>query len=73
MKSKDKNKAYINNLVLEGKAPVAFYNSQIVDLTTNRENSNIIIKEKKLIPKYKQVSIPRPNSNKNISKIYDLF
>ena len=72
MKSKDKNKAYINDLVLEGKAPVAFYNSKIIDLTT-KENSNIISTEKKYIPKYQQVSIPRPNSNKIISKIYDLF
>ena len=70
MRSKQKNKDTINSLVVQGKLPLAFYNAAIVDVSSGGAN---LSKKKIYIPKYKQSGIPRANSNKCISKIYDLF
>ena len=58
----------VNDLVIKGIFPIAFYNSEILNIETSRE-----ITDNKFIPKYFQKNIPRANSNKCISKIYDFF
>ncbi len=69
MKKLEKQKE-VNKLVVEGKLPIAFFNSKIVSLEVSQKKQST---KRLLIPKYKQVDIPRANSNKLISKIYDLF
>ncbi len=69
MRKKDL-KNLIDYLAIKGKLPLAFYNSEIIEL----KKVSLKRKERKvLIPKYNQSSIPRANSNKSISKIYELF
>ncbi len=68
MNSNSSIKSKVNDLVLEGILPLAFYNSEVINLSENKA-----IKNDTLIPKYQQKNIPRANSNKCISKIYDLF
>jgi len=58
----------VNNLVIKGLFPLAFYNSEILNVEANRK-----VIDNKFIPKYSQRNIPRANSNKCISKIYDFF
>lgn len=58
----------VNNLVIKGLLPLAFYNSEILNIKTNRK-----VIDKKFITKYSQKNIPRADSNKCISKIYDFF
>jgi len=60
----------INNLVLKGKLPIAFFNSKIVNLD-NEIKTKVV--NKLFIPRYKQFSIPRAVSNTLISKIYEIF
>lgn len=69
MSPEQKNKQTINNLVLDGKLPLPFFNSIIIKL--RKEEG---LKKMKLpISKYKQIEIPRANSLKIVSKIYELF
>ncbi|WP_064966006.1 hypothetical protein [Tenacibaculum ovolyticum] len=66
-----KKKEEVNNLVINGHLPIAFFNSKIIDLSIIKEKNTY--KYSLFIDKYKQIDIPRPNSNKHISKIYDFF
>ena len=61
----------INKLVFRGMLPIAFYNSKIEIFTHSITEKHQI--EELLNTKYQQINIPRANSNKCISKPYDLF
>ena len=70
MRLKRKNKTKINKLVFQGKLPLAFYGSEIIELHPYDRRD---INEKKFIPKYGQLNIARAAPNKCISKVYGLF
>lgn len=60
----------INKLVLNGLAPVAFYNSYVKEF--NNEANKELNDLKKLNKKYKQIELPRGVSDLTISKVYEL-
>ncbi|AQX12495.1 hypothetical protein BAX94_01875 [Elizabethkingia meningoseptica] len=59
----------INKLVIEGKLPIAFYNTDIIYI-----EKNIKTEQQRLVNSiYKQINIPRKESDKLISKIYEIY
>lgn len=60
----------INKLVLNGLAPVAFYNSYVKEF--NNEANKELNDLKKLNKKYKQIELPRGACDLTISKVYEL-
>lgn len=64
----------INEKVLEGVLPIAFFNSKVIVLESKNFNK---VKVNKTTPilnkKYNQIELPEPSSTILISKIYDLY
>ena len=65
-----KTNVEINQAVLQGLIPVAFFNSQIIP---SQELEKRISIKTPLNKKYMQKSLPDSNSQFPISKIYELF
>lgn len=66
----------INEKVLEGVLPIAFFNSKIISY--KKINFDKIKEKEKIKPsilnkKYNQIELPEPSSNILISKIYDFY
>ncbi|GAA0892394.1 hypothetical protein GCM10009122_20730 [Fulvivirga kasyanovii] len=67
---KNQKKELINDLVIKGILPIAYYNSEIIELD---RDGTAIRGSKMSISKYKQSTIQRAAPDKCISKIYELF
>lgn len=70
MKKKELEKS-VNTLVCKGLIPVAYYES---DVFIHQQEEPVVKKEKQEVsPFFKQYNLPRKESEKLISKIYELY